>query len=315
MQIIRDLAKLPENTSSVLTMGTFDGLHHGHRTIINSVVEIAKRESLKSVLLTYDPHPREILRKGTDDRLYLLTTIDERLEIIDELGIDICLVLPFTRELSMLSAKEYFDSIIAEKIGAKHILVGEDHAFGKGREGNAEMLKSLALKAGIEATIVKKIEFGGQKISSSSIRRALQRGDVETATEFLGRPYEVSGVVLKGAGVGKELGFPTANIGLNSRSKLIPAQGVYAVTVQLQDGTYNGMMNIGKRPTISSQNKIWLEVHIFKFAGNIYGEQISVTFEERLRDERKFHSRSELIRQLEKDKEVALLRLQQDINE
>jgi riboflavin kinase / FMN adenylyltransferase len=306
MNVYRNLDELEKGIDSVLTIGTFDGLHRGHRSIIEAVVNTAEKHALRSVVLTFDPHPREIINKHESGRLYLLTSIEERLEFISELGIDACLVLPFTRELSLISAKEFFETIVAGTIGASRIVVGEDHAFGKGREGNAEALRKMASEIGIEATIVGKLDLGGQKISSSATRRALQRGDVHSAAQQLGREYSLTGVVVKGDGIGHKMGFATANIELRTSKKLLPATGVYAVKVVHDGQEYTGMMNIGRKPTVSDRDKIWLEVHIFKFDKTIYGEYLTVHFVERIRDERKFHSREDLVKQLEKDKTSAL---------
>ncbi len=305
MEVYRSLEDLPNGQRSVLTMGTFDGLHIGHRSIMSEVIRISHEKKLRSVVLTFDPHPREIVQKPESDRLYLLTSIEERLEVIEQLGIDVCLVLPFTRELSLLTAKQFFDTIIAGAAGASHVIVGDDHAFGKGRLGTVDELRKMAAKQSIDTTIIKKLDFGGQKISSSSIRRALHRGDVHTAAQQLGREYSMTGIVVKGDNIGHKMGFPTANIELNSPKKLIPLSGVYAVRVSYKGEEYLGMMNIGKKPTISNREKIWLEVHIFEFGKTIYGEYLTVRFVERLRDERKFRSRDDLIRQLHKDADTA----------
>jgi riboflavin kinase / FMN adenylyltransferase len=300
MQIARSLSDVPRDPATVLTLGTFDGVHRGHRAILDETLRVAATEGLRSVLVTFDPHPREVVRHN-GEAVYLLTTVDERLRILEPLGLDLCLVLPFTRDLSLLEAKDFFRDVLFERIGARHIVVGEDHAFGRGRGGRIDELRRLGADAGVAVTVVPALEAEGGKLSSTAIRAALLAGDIPKANRLLGREYSFSGMVRRGDGLGQQLGFPTANVHLDSSKKLLPLPGVYAVSARLDARVLAGMMNIGRRPTVSDQGHISTEVHLFDFDEDLYGRTLEVRMLERIRDERKFSTRDDLIAQLRLD--------------
>ncbi|MDX9758818.1 MAG: bifunctional riboflavin kinase/FAD synthetase [Bacteroidota bacterium] len=304
MQIYRDLDALPHGLPVALTLGTFDGVHLGHQRIIERTIAAAKTSHGRALLLTFDPHPREVIGwKG--ESTYLLTTIDERLALLAETGLDGCIVLPFTRDLSVLDASTFFHEYIVRRLHATHVVVGVDHAFGKGREGKVEALRHLGRQYGVEVTVVGELLMDGVKVSSTAVRHALNDGAVRRVTAFLGRPYRISGVVVRGEGLGTRLGFPTANVEHVSPQKLLPRSGVYIVQVECDGESRQGIMNLGRRPTVSQQVHISLEVHIFAFSGDLYGMHLHIDVLERLRDEIHFDSVGQLVAQIESDIEIA----------
>lgn len=317
MQVYRNLDAVPHGLPVSLTLGTFDGVHLGHRRIIERTVQTAAETRGRSLLLTFDPHPREVIgRKG--EPTYLLTTIDERLSLLDETGLDGCVVLPFTRDLSVLDATTFFHEYIVRRMHAAHVIVGVDHAFGKGREGNAEALRQLGASQGVDVAVVGELLMDGVKVSSSAIRKFLAEGSVRRAHAFLGRPYRLSGVVVRGEGLGGQLGFPTANVELSASNKLLPRNGVYIVRTEFDGVTREGIMNLGRRPTVSQQMHISMEVHIFTFSGDLYGMHMHIDLLERLRDEIRFDSAEQLTAQIQSDVEIArtyFKRKQDNIND
>lgn len=286
--------------NSVITVGTFDGVHAGHRAIVDTVVEKANKRDARSVLVTFDPHPRDIISPG-DDGIKLLTTLKERSEILDELGIDTMVVIPFDRDFSLLSSEEFVRDIIHKKIGVSEFVIGYDHQFGRNREGTIETIERLGEELGFDAYVVSKREVGAKTVSSTVIRNAIsEEGDVEEAAKFLQRPYRLNGTVVHGDKRGKEIGFPTANIKPEHANKIIPKDGVYAVKVRIDEDWFDGMMNIGTRPTFDGQVQT-LEVHLFDFNKDIYGKEVQVRFFSRIRDEKKFDGKEELVEQLKRD--------------
>jgi len=307
VKVCRTLDEWPHRGPVVLTLGTFDGIHLGHRKILDRVQAISQEAKRPSALLTFDPHPREVIgRRG--DPTYLLTTIDERIEILTATGIDTCMVLPFTRDLSMLDAAGFFDEYIVRTFRAEHLVVGMDHAFGKGRSGTVEELQRLGALHRVNVSSVGELTLDGVKVSSTAVRSALKDGDVLRASNFLGRPYSLSGIVVRGDGLGSQLGFPTANIELQDSAKLLPKGGVYVVDVIMQGKRHTGVMNIGFRPTVSQQMHFSLEVHILACSGKFYGLRLQVELLDRLRDEIRFDSREQLVAQIAEDIERAQAR-------
>lgn len=293
------------DANSVITVGTFDGVHAGHRAIIDTVLEKASQRDARSVIVTFDPHPREIINPG-DAGIKLLTTLQERREILEEIGIDLMVVIPFDRDFSLLSSEEFVHDIIFQKIGVSEFVIGYDHQFGKNREGTIETIERIGKELAFDTYVVSKKEVGAQTVSSTAIRHAISgEGNVEQAAEFLQRPYRLNGVVIHGDKRGKEIGYPTANIKPEDPRKIIPREGVYAVKVRFENQWYGGMMNIGKRPTFEGQEQR-LEVHIFDFDEDIYGKEVQVRFLKRIRNEKKFSGVGELVEQLEEDKKKAL---------
>jgi riboflavin kinase/FMN adenylyltransferase len=298
---LKDVERVP---NSVITVGTFDGVHAGHRTIMDTVAEKAKERDARSVIVTFDPHPRNIINPG-DAGIKLLTTLQERSEILEELGIDTMVVIPFDRDFSLMSSEEFIRDIIFDKIGVSEFVIGYDHHFGRNREGTIETIKRLGKELGFDAYVVSKQEVGDQTVSSTAIRNAISEdGNVEQAAKFLQRPYRLNGTVVHGDKRGKEIGFPTANIKPEHPEKIIPKDGVYAVKVRINGNWYDGMMNIGTRPTFDGKEQT-LEVNLFDFDENIYGKEIQVRFFNRIRDEKKFDGVEALVKQLKDDEKRA----------
>lgn len=298
------LDDVKHNPNTVLTVGTFDGVHAGHRAILDAVVRKARKRQARSVLVTFDPHPRNIINPGSAG-IKLLTTIQERSEILEELGIDEMVVIPFDRDFSLLSSEEFIRDIIYDKIGVSEFVIGYDHHFGRDREGTIETIETIGQELDFDAYVVSKREIGEQTVSSTAIRKAIgEEGNVEQAAAFLQRPYRLNGMVIHGDKRGKDIGFPTANIKPEHPQKVIPKDGVYAVRVRVMDNWFKGMMNIGTRPTFDGKMRT-LEVNLFDFNEDIYGKEIQVRFFNRIRDEVKFDGINELIKQLTKDEERA----------
>ncbi|RNC80120.1 MAG: bifunctional riboflavin kinase/FAD synthetase [Balneola sp.] len=295
------LKDIDHNPNTVVTVGTFDGVHEGHRALMEAVVEKAKKRDARSVVVTFDPHPRTII-STRGESIKLLTSLEERAEILESFGIDILLVIPFTRDFSLLSSEEFVKDIIYQKVGISEFVIGYDHHFGRDRSGTIETLEKLASRIAFDVHVVSKREMGDITISSTVIRKELlENGDIGTATKLLGRPYFLNGVVIHGDERGRLIGFPTANLQPQHKDKIIPKNGIYAVKVRVDEERYGGMMNIGIRPTFDGSTKT-LEVNIFDFKESIYGKTIQIQFISRIRDEKKFDGAEELAAQLEEDK-------------
>ena len=304
MKVFTDSSDFIKKNKYAITVGSFDGLHVGHIKIIDELLNAAKAINGQSVLLTFDPHPRQVLSKDFDFKI--LTTLNEKESLLEKAGVDNLIVQKFTKEFSQMTSDEFIKKILVDDIGASHIVVGHDHKFGKDRLGDAEKLKELGRKYNFGVTSVPAEKIDGQILSSTKIREALFNGDIDSANMFLGRNYSFGGTVVKGAQRGRTLGFPTANIKLSDPRKAIPKKGVYAVTCKCQDKMEKGIMNIGMRPTFGDINELVIEVNLFNFSKDIYGEEIFIDFIKRMRDERKFDSKEDLIHQIELDKETAL---------
>ena len=288
--------------NTVVTVGTFDGVHLGHQAILRKVVEKAKSKEGKSVLITFWPHPRLIINPNTS--LKLLNTFDERCELVGELGIDFVVKIPFTKTFSELSAREYLDQVLVQNIGAKTIFIGYDHHFGNNREGNLTFLKEHASEFGYEVNEIQKQEIDDVGISSTKIREALKSRDAQLALSLLGRPYSLNGQVIHGAKKGRTIGFPTANIEIAQDYKILPGDGVYAVMASIEGKEYGGMLNIGFKPTVDGKKQS-VECHLFDFEADIYGKAITIKFVKSLREEQKFDSLDSLKEQLLLDKSQA----------
>lgn len=286
----------------VLTIGVFDGVHQGHLSILNRLKLLAKEKNGESVVLTLWPHPRIVLNKNIET-LRLLNNIEEKKYLLSKTGIDHLIILPFTKKFSQLTACEFIEDYLVKKIHVKHLVVGYNHQFGKDRKAGFEFLKECSEKFDfdIEKLDAKLVE--NDKVSSTKIRNFLIDGKLETANNYLGYEYFISGNVVEGNKIGRTIGFPTANIQIPEPYKQVPCDGVYAVRVQLNDESYFGMLNIGTRPTIESSVLTKnMEVHIFNFEKKIYNQSITVSFVQRIRNEKKFASIEELRQQLERDK-------------
>ncbi len=295
----------PKPQHAVVTTGTFDGVHLGHQTIIKRLVDEARAINGESVVVTFDPHPRQVLFPN-DHGLKLLQTLDEKAKSLDVLGVHHLLVLPFSRSFADWDYETYVRRVLIDELHTHKLIIGYDHQFGKNREGTIENLKRQALIYGFEIEEIPAKDIDQVHISSTQVRKALTLGDIATANRYLGYSYSLSGMVVRGHQNGRSIGFPTANIAVDNQSKLIPARGVYAVVVLLHDKKYAAMLNIGYRPTFSDEKELSVEVHILDFSSDIYDASVSINFMHRLRDEQKFESLEALKNQLEKDKLTVL---------
>ena len=295
---------------AVVTSGTFDGVHLGHQTILNRLKEIAQKSSGETVVITFWPHPRVVLKPG-DKPVKLLNTFEEKAALLREQGIQHLLRIPFTKEFSQISSAEFISEILVKTIGTKKLVIGYDHRFGKNREGSFDELKLNSSRYGFEVEEIPRQDVDHVAVNSSNIRKALEKGDVENAAHFLGRPYELSGRVIACDKIGRTLGFPTANIDIDSHDKLIPAHGIYAVTLEYAGEQYGGMLYIGDRPTLGGSG-ISIEVNIFNFDKEIYGETLKIYFEKFLRGDIKFDGLEALKAQLHLDKAAALQALKKN---
>jgi riboflavin kinase/FMN adenylyltransferase len=295
-----DDIKFEKNT--ILTVGTFDGVHKGHQQIIGRLLEIAKQENLRPVIVTIHPHPQVVLRKSGTDALHLLTSIEERLTLFENYGIDHTLVIPFSYEFSLTSPEDFVKQYLINKIGMKKILIGYDHLFGKNREGSQELLQKLSKEYDFEVERLDARKDNDLIISSTAIRQHLQNHRIKEAAALLGYSYHLRGKVVVGDRRGNTIGYPTANVRPNEPNKLMPANGVYLVHAKIKNEIVFGMANIGTRPTFTDDIQPTLEVNFFDFDDDIYGKYITVNFLEFLRKEVKFDSLQALLNQLEEDK-------------
>jgi riboflavin kinase/FMN adenylyltransferase len=299
LKVLHDIKDFNPSKPVWLTQGTFDGVHIGHQKILKQVISEAKNAGGLSVLLTFYPHPRLVLYPDNNE-LKLLTTIEEKAKFVGDLGLDYLIIMPFTKELSRLKSEEFVRDILVEKLKVSKLIIGYDHRFGRNREGGIKEMQLYAEAFGFNLEEISAQDIEQSIVSSTKIRNSLLNGNVEIAASYLGRSYCVNGTVEKGMQRGRTIGFPTANIRVNSSFKLVPKNGVYAVWVRLGKNKYAGMLNIGDNPTF--ENKNWsIEVYIFDFAEDIYGLEISVEFIKKSRGEIKFEGIKELTEQLKED--------------
>ncbi|RMF56513.1 MAG: bifunctional riboflavin kinase/FAD synthetase [Calditrichaeota bacterium] len=303
MRIIRDLTHLKPIAPGAVTVGTFDGVHLGHQSILQTLKELGKGCDCLTTIVTFEPHPRKVLGKNSGGSIELLTSINEKLALFRALEIDQVVMIRFTKEFASLSAETFVKEILLDRLAVKEMVIGYDHHFGRNREGTLEKLKELGNKWNFDVHQVPPLLIKGEVVSSSAIRKLLKEGDIEKANRFLGRQYCLVGKVVQGDGRGRKIGFPTANLQVVDPDKLIPARGVYAVDVWYKNQLYKGMMNIGVRPTFD-HDPLTLEVHIFNFDNLLYGETLEVRFKKFIRSEQKFKNIEELKKQLEKDKQI-----------
>lgn len=304
MKIYQHLSEFKELANAVVTIGTFDGVHYGHQKIVKRLCELAKETGGESVILTFFPHPRLIL-DPENQNLKMINTVKQKAEILAGLGVDHLIIIPFTRDFSNLSAREYIQQILVDTIGTKHIIVGYDHRFGKDRKGGMPELELYAKEFDYKIELIKEQDINDVAVSSTKIRQALLQGDVALAAEYLGYPFSIEGRVVKGDKIGRTIGYPTANIFVEETYKLIPSDGIYAVTVKMGDESYRGMAYIGQRPTINGMTRN-IEVNIFDFNKEIYGQTIVMTFLQFLRHDVKFTGLEALKEQLHEDKQNTL---------
>lgn len=297
MKILDSYKAYNDTKPAVITMGAFDGVHAGHRKVLAQLKDIAKQNDSRSVVLTFVPHPRIYFNPNTD--LRLLNTLDEKIALLKEQDIDYLILQPFDAEFAGKSPEIFINELVSET-KMKHLLMGYDHSFGKNGAGNFDLVKKLSIKNDFEVHQIEELKNDVGKISSTAVRKALLAGKVEEANQILGYPYMLMGKVVKGNQLGRTIGFPTANIQVEDKYKLFPKKGVYVVSVQIDNATVFGMMNLGLRPTVDGK-KMVIEVYLFDFDQDIYGQSIRVSFLKRLRDEQKFSSVDALKKQLELD--------------
>lgn len=294
-----DFGLPPDVGGTVCTVGTFDGVHRGHRLVLERLSECARERGLPAVLVTFEPHPLEVVNPAAAPPL--LTIGIEKEEVLAGSPLDYVVVIPFTPSLATYGASEFVDLVLREKLGLQHLLIGYDHGFGRGRSGDAAVLQALGLSRGFGVDVVPPVNGSdGRPISSTTIRRAIAGGDLQRAADGLGRAYSASGTVEVGAGRGRTLGYRTINIALPPARKLLPPEGVYAVRVQTPRGAFGGMMNLGPRPTFG-ETEVRLEAHLFDVDGDFYGTRVRLDFVARLRETRKFDSPAALSAQLAGD--------------
>ena len=305
MEIISNLEDLRHKKNCVITTGTFDGIHLGHQTIINKLHDIAVKTKVCSTVVTFEPHPQFVLKLNRETELKLLTTLKEKIIIFENLQIDRLVILPFTNELSNLTSEEFIENILVKKIGFSSIIFGYDHAFGKDRSGNIEVLKKLGQRYNYSIIQMTPFSIGDTIISSTKIRRLISSGNVTLAAKYLGRKYKLTGKVIKGEGRGKIFSTPTANISPLSDKKLIPQNGIYAGWVKFKNKKYKTVIYIGEKPTFSSKN-LSIELHLFDFVGNLYDKLLDVEFAAKIRNDIKFDNAEKLYEQIEFDKKKTL---------
>ncbi len=289
----------------VVTVGTFDGVHKGHTKILNRLIQQAESLGGESVIFTLYPHPRKVLFPE-EKEIFLLNTLNEKIKLLEKSGVDNLIIYPFTKEFAQLTSCDFIEKILYNELNVKQLIVGFDHHFGKDRQGNLEILKNCANPFGFDIIKVDALEYDGKKISSTRIRNSIISGDIEKANFLLSYDYFISGTVVSGKKIGRTLGFPTANIQVKEQDKLIPKRGVYAVKIEVDNKVYTGMLNIGTRPTVSSNFETNIETHIFDFSDDLYNKEIKIIFKKYIREEKKFPDKAQLQKQLSEDKRIAL---------
>ncbi len=298
MKVLTSLSALPILRNPIVTLGTYDGVHIGHRSILTKLINKAKETGKDSMLITFDPHPRQALGLG---EISLLSTLEEKVELLSNTGLNYLLVLPFTKEFSNQGARDFISNVLIDQLNISEIMLGYDHKFGHNREGDVQLLAEVLTKTNRFVTEIPAQDVDEIIVSSTKIRAALIHGEVERANRLLGYNYQIKGKVVAGNQLGRTIGFPTANIEPTNPSKLIPGDGVYAVKFMVKDSTHIGMMNIGVRPTVSNSQQRVIEVHLFDFNADIYGESARITVCTHIRGEQVFSGIEALTEQLKKD--------------
>ncbi|NBC57076.1 MAG: bifunctional riboflavin kinase/FAD synthetase [Bacteroidetes bacterium] len=303
MKTFKPASSFKSKRQTVVTIGTFDGVHLGHRKIINRLNEVAKSKKLDSALLTFFPHPRMVLQQKQD--LKLINTIDERINLLSQTGLDHLVIEPFTKTFSRLKAQEYVKQYLVDYLNAAVVIVGYDHRFGRNRTANIEDLKRFAKTYNFEVEEISKQDIDDVAISSTKIRSAITEGQIHLANTYLSKPFVLTGKVVKGKQLGKSLGYPTANLQVKEDYKIIPKEGVYVVSAYIDSALHFGMMNIGHNPTIANNNRKSVETYFFDFSGNLYDKTIQIQLLKRLRNERKFDSLEALKSAMQKDEKYS----------
>lgn len=308
MKVFNSISSYVSQKQSIVTIGTFDGVHIGHQEIIEKIIEDAQNSDYESLILTFFPHPRMVLAHELGVKL--LNTINEKIELLEKIGLSNLIIHPFDEIFSQLSAEEFVAKILVEKLKIKKIILGHDHRFGKDRSASIDDLIIFGKKYNFEVEQISAQKIDQVAISSTKIRTALLEGNIVLANQYLGYQYSFSGKVIKGKQLGRTIGFPTANIQIDEAYKLIPKNGVYIVKSSIDEKIHFGMMNIGNRPTVDGKNQT-IEVYFFDFDKDIYDTSISVTILDRIRDEKKFDSLEDLKKQIEKDKQSVITYIKQ----
>ena len=304
MDVYRFVNDLPQFENAVLTIGTFDGVHVGHQKIIAKIKELAGQVNGKTVLLTFHPHPRLVLHPE-ETSLKLINTLDEKIHLLDRYGIDYLLIASFTEGFSQTDPEAYVRDFLVKKINPRIIAIGYDHHFGKDRKGNIEVLKELSVKYGFEVVEIPKQLVEDIAVSSTKVRQAILNGEIKKANELLGHHFSFEGQVIRGKGIGNELGYPTANIFVDDKNYILPAAGVYAALAEAEGQQLEGMLYIGNRPTFSGE-ELGIEINIFDWHGSLYGKKVKVEVVAEVRGDEKFDNAAQLQAQIAKDKEAVM---------
>jgi riboflavin kinase/FMN adenylyltransferase len=304
VKVYRNIEEFENKQNAIVTTGTFDGVHFGHQKIITRLKEVAQQVKGETVIITFFPHPRLVLFPEDND-LKLINTLDEKIELLSDAGIDHLIIIPFTKEFSRLSSLEFVQEILVKRIGTKRLVIGYDHHFGKNREGSFEHLKQYAPEYGFQVEEIPEQDINDVAVSSTKIRNAILKGDVTTANTYLGYTFNLSGTVSKGDQIGRTIGYPTANIKVAEQYKLIPGDGIYASSIFIDNEEYQGMLYIGNRPTVNGLSKV-IEVNIFNFDQDIYDKIIKVNFQLYIRSDKKLNGLEELKKALSEDKLACL---------
>jgi riboflavin kinase/FMN adenylyltransferase len=298
MEVIHNLANYRPKKPAILTIGTFDGVHIGHQKIISDLVAKAKKENLCAVVLTFFPHPRMVLQK--ESQLKMIDTLKEKRQLLEILGVEILIIQPFTLEFSRMTAIEYTRDVLVNGLGISKLIIGYDHRFGRNREATVEDLKNFGLDYDFTVEEIPAQDIASIAVSSTKVRNAITAGEIKKANQYLGRPFSLSGTIVKGDKIGRKIGFPTANLYIEEKYKLKPQNGVYLVQCHWDNQKYFGMMNVGKRPTISGK-ETQIETYFFDFDGDLYGKKLNINLLEKIRDEQKYDSLESLGNQLSID--------------
>jgi len=303
LKIFNDLSTYISNKKTFVTIGTFDGVHIGHKKVIKNLVKSAALKNASSVLLTFFPHPRMVLQKNAN--IKLINTIDERIKLLKKTGLEILVIHEFTEDFSKQTALDFTKNVLIKKLNISKLVIGYDHQLGKNRDGNFKQLEAYGKTLGFNVKEIRQQDIDSIVVSSTNIRKAIENGEIEKANNFLGYNYMLTGKVVKGKNLGEKIGFPTANLHIRETYKLLPKTGAYVVKAEIENTTVFGMMNIGYRPTVSGENQT-IEVHFFDFNKDLYGATIQIDVLSFLRDEQKFNSVEILKNQLKKDREKSL---------
>jgi riboflavin kinase/FMN adenylyltransferase len=300
MKIVSSLNDIQQDLNSVVTVGTFDGVHRAHQKILSEVVRSAQARKGRSVVITFNPHPRTLVGKNAGT-IRLLTTLEERIALLHNFDIDLLLVVPFTYEFSRLTPRQFYAEYIVRGIGVAEVIEGYDHTFGRDREAGIAKLRAMAREFGFVTRMIDPVMIDGETIGSSKIRKHIEAGNIRKANTLLGRIYSAEGTVIEGEGRGRTIGFPTANIAITGDRKLIPASGVYAGCLCMDGIEYPGMLNVGTRPTFTDAMELGIEIHLFHFIRDIYRQRVQIKFYDRIRDEERFTDPEALAQQLRQD--------------